>query len=107
MDEYLYRILDKHFSHLRKYSNVLNIGIGDEITNGVKTGRHAIVVYVAKKKLLSELKKKEQLPDMIEGVPVDVIEFSSDYELGDTKPSHLSPKAQKRISSGVKKSGSK
>ena len=98
-----YKTLDKHFKRLRKYVNVLNVNIGNEITKGINTGRLAIVVYVSKKKLLSELKKKEQLPDMIEGVPVDVIEFSSDYELGDTKPSHLSPKAQKRISSGVKK----
>ena len=100
-----YKTLDKHFKRLRKYVNVLNVNIGNEITKGINTGRLAIVVYVSKKKLLSELKKKEQLPDMIEGVPVDVIEFSSDYELGDTKPSHLSPKAQKRISSGVKKNG--
>ena len=105
MDEYLYRILDKHFSHLRKYSNVLNISIGDEITNGVKTGQRAIVVYVSKKKLLSELKKKEQLPDMIGKVPIDVIELSADYQLGDTAPSYLNPKIQRRISSGVKKNG--
>jgi hypothetical protein len=104
MDEHLHKILDKHFERIRKVA--LNANIGDEITNGIKTGRRAIVAYVSKKKKLGELKKEERLPDMIEGVPVDVVELSSDdYELGDTAPSHLKPKEQKRIASGVKKNG--
>jgi len=96
-------ILEKYFEQLRKYVNVLNVNIGDEITNGTKTGRRAIVVYVSKKKKLDELKHGERLPDTIEGIPVDVIELTSDYELGDTAPSHLKPKIQKRIAGGVKR----
>jgi hypothetical protein len=103
MDERLHEILDRHFNRIIKHINVLNANIGDEITNGIKTGRRAIIAYVSEKKKLSQLKGKDQLPDMIEGVPVDVIEFSSDYELGDTAPSRLKPKTQKQIASGVKK----
>jgi hypothetical protein len=96
-------ILEKYFEQLRKYVNVLNVNIGDEITNGINTGRRAIVVYVSKKKKLDELKHEERLPDTIEDVPVDVIELASDYELGDTAPSHLKPEIQKRIAGGVKR----
>jgi hypothetical protein len=102
-DELEKEILERHFDRLRKYANVLNINIGNEIKNGVETGQRAIIVYVSKKKMISQLKKKERLPDSIENIPIDVIEFSPDYEMGDTAPSQLKPEEQKRIAGGVKK----
>jgi len=99
----IHEILDKWFNNLRRYANVLNVNVGEEITNGKKTGRQAIVVYVKKKVPRQQLAWNELLPDAIEGVPVDVIEWTADYELGDTEPSRYNLKVQKRIASGVKK----
>jgi hypothetical protein len=100
-------ILEESFRNLRRYKNVLNISTGEELRNGVKTGRKAIVVYVSRKLKLDKLEKKDQLPDEVGGVPVDVVEISSDYELGDTSPSHLLPIVQRIISSGVRKDDKK
>jgi len=98
-------ILEKNFSKLKKYLNVLNIQVGEEIAQGVKTGKKAIIVYVSRKLTKSQLKKKDILPDEIENVPVDVVELKSDYQLGETSVSKLPPNIQKRIASGVKKNG--
>ena len=74
-DKEIFDILDKHFSELKKYINVLNVNVGDEVTAGKRTGRRAIVVYVSKKLLLSNLKEKDRLPMYLKKVPVDVIEL--------------------------------
>jgi hypothetical protein len=96
-------ILERYFGYLRKYVNVLNVNTGEEVKDGKKTGRRAIVVYVSRKLKLDELKEKDRLPEEIENIPVDVVELSSDFELGDTKPSRLKPTVQKLISGGVRK----
>jgi hypothetical protein len=96
------KILEESFEYLRRYVNVLNVNIGEEVSEGTKTGKQAIVVYVSKKKKLSQLKNEDILPDEIEGIPVDVVELSGDFELGQTRPSKLLPSIQKRISGGVK-----
>jgi hypothetical protein len=98
----VFEILKKHFNELRQYPNVLNANVGEEITKGKKTGRRAIVVFVSQKKPLSVLPEHDRLPDEVEGVPVDVIEWKAEYKLGDTAPSHLDPETQRRISSGVR-----
>ena len=103
----LQKKLDEYFERLRKFANVLNVNVGDEVKDGVKTGKRAIVVFVSKKKPLTKLKAKDTLPDTIENIPIDVIELSPDYKLGDTTPSHLSPTIQKRIANGVRKNGKK
>ena len=107
VNKYLYKILDKYFNQLRSYINVLNVNIGEEITKGKRTSRQAIVVYVSRKIAVSKLKEEDRLPDYIEKIPIDVVLFSSDYNIGDTKPSRMKPKDQKRIANGVKKIGSK
>jgi hypothetical protein len=99
----IHEILDKHFTFLRQFNNVLNINVGEEITKGKKTGRQAIIVYVKKKLPLEKLKTNEILPDYVDDVPIDVIEWTADYELGNTTPSYYNPKIQKKIASGVKK----
>lgn len=102
-DKEIFDILDKHFSELKKYINVLNVNVGDEVTAGKRTGRRAIVVYVSKKLLLSNLKEKDRLPMYLKKVPVDVIELlPKDYKMGDTSASNLIPSIQNRIASGVK-----
>jgi len=102
-DKEILDILDRYFSKLKRYINVLNVNIGDEVTAGKRTGRRAIVVYVSKKLLVSNLKKKDRLPMYIKKVPVDVIELlPKDYKMGDTSASNLIPSIQNRIASGVK-----
>ena len=107
MDKYLYKILDKYFNQLRSYINVLNVNIGEEITKGKRTGRQAIVVYVSRKIAVSKLRERDRLPDYIEKIPIDVVLFSPDYNIGDTKPSRMNPKEKKHIANGVKKIGPK
>ena len=102
-DKEILDILDRYFSKLKGYINVLNVNVGDEVTAGKRTGRRAIVVYVSKKLLLSNLKKKDRLPMYLKKVPVDVIELlPKDYKMGDTSASNLIPSIQNCIASGVK-----
>lgn len=103
------KVLEKH-SELKSFPNVLNVGVGtkwvtDKITGEMKdTGIPSIVVYVIEKKELKTLKKSDRIPKEIEGIPVDVVELSSeDFELTDTSPSKLSFEIQRKIAGGVKK----
>ena len=99
----VHEILDKHFTFLRQFNNVLNVNAGEEITKGLKTGRQAIIVYVKKKLPLEKLTLNEILPDYVDDVPIDVIEWTTDYELGNTAPSYYNPEIQKKIAGGVRK----
>ena len=105
----IYEVLEKH-PELRNLPNVLNVSVGtkwvtDKVTGEMKnTGIPSIVVYVIEKKELKALKKVNRVPKEIEGVPVDVIELSSeDFALTDTNPSKLPFTTQRRIAGGVKK----
>jgi hypothetical protein len=103
MSTNLIEVLKRH-PELRFLSNVLNVGIATKWKDGRDTGTPSIVVYVSTKKSLRSLKKAERIPSEIEGIPVDVIELSTnDYKLSDTKPSRLPLEAQKRIAGGVKR----
>jgi hypothetical protein len=72
----LEKLLRKHRKKLLAYPNVHNVDVGFEFSNGEPTGRLAIRVHVTEKLAKSSLKKKEQLPDELDGVPVDVIQFN-------------------------------
>ena len=105
----IYEVLEKH-SELRNLPNVLNVAVGtkwvtDKVTGEIKdTGVPSIIVYVIEKKELKALKKVNRVPKEIEGVPVDVIELSSeDFALTDTNPSKLPLEVQRKIAGGVKK----
>jgi len=96
-------VLERH-PELREIPGVWNARVATKWKDDKDTGKTSIVVYVRKKKKLRNLKKTERIPSEIEGIPVDVIEFStSDFKLGDTIPSRLSPKTQIRIAGGVKR----
>lgn len=102
-------VLEKH-PELRTLPNVLNVGVATKWTTDKETGEPidtgipSIVVYVIKKKKLQALRKVDRAPKTIEGVPVDVIELSSDdFALADTKPSLLPVSVQRRLAGGVKK----
>lgn len=103
--EMMLEILEKH-PELRNIPGVLNTAIATKWKDRKDTGIMSIVLYVSKKKDLKTLKEEGIIPapKSIEDIPVDVIEFTtSDFKLGDTIPSRLPPKIQRRIAGGVKK----
>jgi hypothetical protein len=59
---------------LGKNTQVTGVSSGTKIRNGVNTGEPCIVVYVPKKKPLSELKPNEIIPKRINGKIVDIQE---------------------------------
>src|SRR5215211_7499715 len=72
----LEKLLRKHRKKLLAYPNVHNVDVGFEFANGEPTGRLAIRVHVTEKLAKSDLKRKDQIPDKLDGVPVDVIQFN-------------------------------
>ncbi len=75
MVEHLIRpILLKNTAQLMKKKGVVIVGQGYKIVNGFQTERNCIVVSVAKKKPLKEIKKKDLVPREIDAIPTDVIE---------------------------------
>jgi hypothetical protein len=90
------QVLDKHWQTLRGLGNVLNLNIAEEITGGKKTGRGAITLYVSQKLPLSELAREHRAPDVIDGIPVDVVEIDTKgkWVAGETSISKLNPAKQ-------------
>lgn len=74
-------LLNKHRERLLAYPNVHNVDIGFEFSKGEPTGRLALRVHVTAKQDKAELKPDEQVPDEIEGVAVDVIQFNPELHL--------------------------
>ena len=64
----------RHRALLRNREGVVGVGVGKKVSNGVDTGREAIVVFVKRKRPLSELSARAILPRMVDDVEVDVIE---------------------------------
>ena len=54
--------------------NVVGVGIGFRIQNGLRTENLAIIVMVSQKLPVVQLKATELIPTEIEGIPVDVQE---------------------------------
>ena len=75
------KFLRKHRKKLMAFPNVHNVDVGFEFANGQPTGRLAIRVHVTAKVAKSGLKRKDQVPDEIDGVPVDVIQFNPQLHL--------------------------
>ncbi len=65
---------DKVVRTLLKKKNVVSVGIGIKVANGVPTGKQAVIVGVKKKVPLSELSTRDIIPTSIEGSPSDVQE---------------------------------
>lgn len=62
--------LDKELS---KFSNYVGFDTGNKFTKGKDTGIFAFRVFVTKKKGLPELHRLAVIPEMLEGLPTDVI----------------------------------
>jgi hypothetical protein len=67
-------VKEKHADRLKRFPNVVGVGVGHEIVGGKRTDRVAIRVYVRKKLPKDQLAPDVILPDTIDGLPVDVIQ---------------------------------
>ena len=67
-------VKEKHADRLKRFPNVVGVGVGHEIVGGKRTDRVSIRVYVRKKLPKDQLAPDAILPDTLDGLPVDVIE---------------------------------
>lgn len=65
----------KHEKNLRQQPNVIGVGCGYKIKNGVQTNELCVVVAVTKKIPPSRLAAQQVVPMTVEGVTTDVIEI--------------------------------
>ncbi|MFC7492646.1 MULTISPECIES: hypothetical protein [unclassified Nocardioides] len=74
------RLLRRHRKRLLGFPNVHDVDFGFEFTDGAPSGRLALRVHVDRKRSLRGLKVADRVPDEIDGVPVDVIEFTPEEQ---------------------------
>ena len=67
-------VKDAYTAELMSKANVTGVGIGFRQQGGQRTDSMALIVMVERKLPRSQLSAKDLLPEMIEGVPVDVQE---------------------------------
>ena len=70
------QLLRKHRKALMGYANVHDVDVGYEFSNGASTGRLALRVYVTQKHPDGDLAPADRVPEEIDGIPVDVIQFN-------------------------------
>ncbi len=63
-----------HAADLMKKANVVGVGVGLRQRKGASTGEVALVVMVRRKVPRDQLRPEDVIPDMLDGVPVDVQE---------------------------------
>jgi hypothetical protein len=68
-------IKERYEEKLLLNPNVVGVGVGTKIINGILTKRKCIKIYVQKKVPLSKLKKKEIIPRRLDGVETDIEEM--------------------------------
>lgn len=76
-DQVVQRALDvkrRHEAALLRKPNVVAVGVGFRTRGGQPTDEVCIVVSVRTKFPASQLKRSDQVPAMLDGVPVDVVE---------------------------------
>lgn len=70
-EEEIFRSVEKE---LFRKKNVVAVGIGYKVAGGKRTTSKAIICSVVKKELLADLKKKDIIPPIVEGMLTDVKE---------------------------------
>ncbi|XP_074619619.1 uncharacterized protein LOC141878552 isoform X2 [Acropora palmata] len=80
-------VQEKHLDRLLAWPNVTAVDINYKTKGGLKTDRLCLVIWVRKKKPLSEIPAREVLPREIDGVPVDVFEGEATLGEGFSWPS--------------------
>ncbi|MGW0436405.1 hypothetical protein ACWDV4_28135 [Micromonospora sp. NPDC003197] len=72
----LERLLRKHRKQLLALPHVHQVDMGYELKDGQPTGRLALRVHVDRKQPLRRLPVADRVPEELDGVPVDVIQFN-------------------------------
>ncbi|OQX82514.1 hypothetical protein B6D60_12130 [candidate division KSB1 bacterium 4484_87] len=70
-------IKKENLKALKKKMNVSGVGIGHKMVKGKDTGEMCLTVLVKKKMPKSELSSKDFVPEMLNQIPVDVIEVGN------------------------------
>ena len=68
------KVKEKYEKELMGKSGVIGCGIGYKYVDGKKTDDLCIICYVKKKRSEEQLKKKDLIPEKIEGILIDVVE---------------------------------
>ena len=68
------RVKEQYEEKLLLNPNVIGVGIGLKIINGIPTERKCIKIYVQKKVSKSKLQKNELIPRKLNGIETDIEE---------------------------------
>lgn len=79
----------KNEDAMMRKKNVVGLGIGVKITNGLPTGKPALVTYVTSKKPLETLENEDVIPELLDGIETDVIEIGMPTVQPSTKENDL------------------
>lgn len=74
---YASEVKARHEADLMNRPGVIGVGVGLRQRDGITTDEVAIVVLVEEKRPPADVPAGELLPEMVEGVPVDVIEVGA------------------------------
>ena len=69
------KIKERYEQKLFLFPNVVGVGIGAKIINGIPMQRKCIKIYVRKKVSRSKLQKNELIPGKLNGIETDVEEI--------------------------------
>ncbi|MGL5244892.1 MAG: hypothetical protein ACRC7R_06955 [Sarcina sp.] len=70
-------ICENHSDFFLSKANVIGIGLGTKIVNGIDTGELCIKVLVTKKVPIEDLKPEDVIPEIYLGVKTDVVEVGT------------------------------
>lgn len=68
------RVKEKYQSELMRKFGVIGCGIGYKYVDGKKTNELCIICYVKEKIPKEELEEKDIIPEIIEGILIDIVE---------------------------------
>jgi len=83
--------LKKHQTRILKKANVVGVGVGEKITDGMPTGRISLKVYVEKKVDKRKLSKKDLVPKRVAKIETDVEEVGKIRPLAYTQRMRPAP----------------
>ena len=82
------RVTSSSKKNLLKKKNVVGVGYGHKISNGVDTGEPCVSILVEKKVGKKKLRKSALVPNLVDGIKTDVIEVGKIVALPATTDKH-------------------
>lgn len=79
--QHINAVKDENWPVIRMFLNVNGVRAGKKITKGVVTDEDAVHVFVTKKLPTTELKKKDIVPERIDGIKTDIIQVGEIWAL--------------------------